>query len=51
MSAETLIDQAGREMQYRAIGTELSTNARRLDAIGIEWERRLSPIKQIAENL
>ncbi|HEY9263700.1 MAG TPA: metalloregulator ArsR/SmtB family transcription factor [Microlunatus sp.] len=43
--------RSGREMQYRVIGTELSTTARRLDAIGIAWDRRLASIKQIAENL
>ncbi|WP_454301727.1 ArsR/SmtB family transcription factor [Salana multivorans] len=43
--------QAGREVQYRVIGTELSATARRLDAIATEWDRRLAAIKQIAENL
>ncbi|MBP8918943.1 MAG: winged helix-turn-helix transcriptional regulator [Micropruina sp.] len=43
--------QVGRELQYRVIGTELSATARRLDAIGTEWDRRLTAIKQIAENL
>ncbi|WP_406031333.1 metalloregulator ArsR/SmtB family transcription factor [Nocardioides sp. NBC_00163] len=43
--------QAGREVQYRVVGSELSTVARRLDAIGIEWDRRLAAIKQIAERL
>ncbi|TWD82831.1 ArsR family transcriptional regulator [Kribbella amoyensis] len=43
--------QAGREVQYRAIGAPLSAMARRLDAIGTEWDRRLATIKHIAENL
>lgn len=43
--------QAGREVQYRVVGSGLSTVARRLDAIGIEWDRRLAAIKQIAERL
>ncbi|MEU6136917.1 metalloregulator ArsR/SmtB family transcription factor [Nocardioides sp. NPDC047086] len=43
--------QAGREVRYRVVGAGLSTVARRLDAIGIEWDRRLAAIKQIAENL
>lgn len=43
--------QAGREVRYRVVGAGLSTIARRLDAIGIEWDRRLAAIKQIAENL
>ncbi|MDR5699587.1 ArsR/SmtB family transcription factor [Agromyces aerolatus] len=41
----------GREVRYRVIGAELSATARRLDAIGAEWERRLSTIKEIAEGL
>ncbi|RBP61720.1 ArsR family transcriptional regulator [Brevibacterium sanguinis] len=43
--------QAGREVRYRVVGAELSAVARRLDAIGAEWDRRLSAIKQIAENI
>lgn len=43
--------QAGREVQYRVIGTHLSATARHLDAIGTEWDRRLAAIKHIAENL
>lgn len=43
--------QAGREVQYRVIGAQLSATARRLDAIGSEWDRRLAAIKQIAEDL
>ncbi|MET9274766.1 metalloregulator ArsR/SmtB family transcription factor [Kribbella sp. NPDC003557] len=43
--------QAGREVQYRVIGARLSATARRLDAIGTEWDRRLAAIKHIAENI
>ena len=43
--------RVGREVQYRVIGSQLSTTARRLDAIGAEWDRRLALIKQIAEGL
>jgi len=43
--------RVGREVQYRVIGSQLSTTARHLDAIGAEWDRRLAAIKQIAEGL
>ena len=43
--------RVGREVQYRVIGSQLSSTARRLDAIGAEWDRRLAAIKQIAEGL
>ncbi|TDE91742.1 ArsR family transcriptional regulator [Occultella glacieicola] len=43
--------KAGREVQYRVIGTELSATARRLDAIGTEWDRRLAALKHVAESL
>jgi len=43
--------RAGREIQYRVIGSQLSETARRLDAIGVEWDRRLASIKRIAEGL
>lgn len=43
--------QRGREVQYRALGAELSATARRLEAIGTAWERRFGAIKQIAESL
>ncbi|QJU54200.1 metalloregulator ArsR/SmtB family transcription factor [Herbiconiux sp. KACC 21604] len=43
--------RAGREVRYRVLGAELSATAQRLDAIGVEWERRLSAIKEIAEGL
>jgi len=41
----------GREVRYRVIGSELAATARRLDAIGAEWDRRLAAIKEIAEGL
>ena len=43
--------RVGREVQYRVIGSQLSATAQRLDAIGVEWDRRLAAIKQIAEGL
>lgn len=43
--------RVGREVRYRVIGSQLSATARRLDAIGAEWERRLAVIKEIAEGL
>jgi DNA-binding transcriptional ArsR family regulator len=41
--------RAGREIRFRVLGAELSATARRLDAIGAEWDRRLASIKRIAE--
>jgi DNA-binding transcriptional ArsR family regulator len=43
--------RAGREVRFRVIGSEVSATARRLDAIGAEWDRRLAAIKEIAEQL
>ncbi len=43
--------RVGREVQYRVIGSQLSATARRLDAVGAEWERRLAMIRKIAEEL
>ncbi len=43
--------RAGRELRYRVLGSELSATARRLDAVGAAWERRLAAIKEIAEDL
>ena len=43
--------RVGREVQYRVLGSQLRETATRLDAIGIEWDRRLAAIKEIAENL
>jgi DNA-binding transcriptional ArsR family regulator len=43
--------RAGREVRYRVLGSQLSATARRLDALGAEWDRRLAAIKDIAEQL
>jgi len=43
--------RAGREVRYRVVGSQLTATARRLDAIGVEWESRLAAIKTIAESL
>ena len=43
--------RVGREVQYRVIGSQLSDTARRLEAIGVKWDRRLAAIKEIAERL
>lgn len=43
--------RVGREVRYRVLGAQLSATARRLDALGAEWDRRLAAIKQIAEGL
>jgi DNA-binding transcriptional ArsR family regulator len=43
--------RVGREVRFRVIGSQLSATARRLDAIGTEWDRRLAAIKRIAEGL
>lgn len=43
--------RAGREVRYRVLGSQLSLAARRLDRIGVEWDRRLAAIKRIAEGL
>ena len=43
--------RVGREVRYRVIGAQLSDTARRLEAIGAEWDRRLAAIKQIAEEM
>ena len=43
--------RVGREVRYRVVGSSLSETARRLDAIGAEWDRRLAEIKRIAEGL
>lgn len=43
--------RVGREVQYRVIGSQLAATARRLDAIGAQWDRRLVAIKEIAEGL
>lgn len=41
----------GREVRFRIVGSQLSATARRLDAVGAEWDRRLAAIKRIAEQL
>jgi DNA-binding transcriptional ArsR family regulator len=43
--------RVGREVRYRVVGAELAATARRLDAIGAEWDRRLAAIKELAEGL
>lgn len=43
--------KVGREVRFRVIGAELRATARRLDEIGVEWDRRLAAIKKIAEEL
>ena len=41
--------KVGREVRFRVIGSELSATARRMEALGRAWERRLAAIKDIAE--
>jgi DNA-binding transcriptional ArsR family regulator len=43
--------RAGREVRYRVLGSELAASARRLEAQGAAWDRRLAAIKEIAEGL
>ena len=43
--------RVGREVRYRVLGAQLTETARRLEAIGTEWDRRLAAIKRIAEGL
>jgi len=43
--------RVGREVRYRVLGAQLSEAARKLEAIGTEWDRRLAAIKRIAEGL
>ena len=43
--------RVGREIQFRVVGARLSETARRLEAIGAEWDRRLAVIRDIAEQL
>ncbi|WP_307861152.1 metalloregulator ArsR/SmtB family transcription factor [Microbacterium sp. SD291] len=43
--------RVGRELRFRVVGAELAATAKRLDAIGREWDRRLAAIKEIAEGL
>ena len=41
--------RVGREVRYRVVGAQLSATARRLEAIGAAWDRRLSTIREITE--
>ena len=41
--------RVGRELRFRVLGATLGATARRLDAVGAEWDRRLAAIKRIAE--
>lgn len=43
--------RVGREIRYRVLGARLGDTARRLDALGAEWDRRLAAIAHIAEEL
>ena len=43
--------RVGREVRYRVVGAEFAATARRLEAVGAEWDRRLAAIKEIAEGL
>jgi DNA-binding transcriptional ArsR family regulator len=38
--------RVGREVQYRVIGSQLGETARRLEALGAQWDRRLAAIRQ-----
>jgi DNA-binding transcriptional ArsR family regulator len=53
LEAAGLVDRvpAGREVRFRVIGSEISDVARRLDALGAVWDRRLAAIRDIAESL
>ena len=43
--------RVGRELRYRVLGAQLGETARRLEQLGVQWDRRLAAIKQIAEGL
>ena len=43
--------RAGREVRFRVLGGELTAVARRLEAVGAAWDRRLAEIRRIAEEL
>lgn len=43
--------RVGRELRFRVVGAELAATAKKLDAIGRAWDRRLAAIKEIAEGL
>ena len=42
--------RVGREIRFSAAGSRLSAVGRAIDAVGAGWERRLSAIKEAAEN-
>ncbi|HXH34270.1 MAG TPA: metalloregulator ArsR/SmtB family transcription factor [Plantibacter sp.] len=42
--------RVGREVRFRVVGAQLNDTAKRLDAIGAGWDRRLAAIKHIAES-
>lgn len=39
----------GKEVRYQAVGATLSDTARRLEQLGVLWDRRLQRIKELAE--
>lgn len=41
--------RVGRDVRFRVVGAQLSHTARRLDAVGAEWDRRLDAIRRLAE--
>jgi DNA-binding transcriptional ArsR family regulator len=43
------VEQRGRELVHRALGSRLSEVARELEAVGRAWEQRLASIKTQAE--
>jgi DNA-binding transcriptional ArsR family regulator len=43
--------RVGRELRFRVVGAQVSAVARRLEAAGAQWDRRLADIKEIAESL
>ncbi len=43
--------RVGREVRFRVVGATLDATARRLEALGAEWDARLAAIRQIAESL
>lgn len=53
LEAAMLVDSVreGRSVRHRAIGASLSALADRLDAIGRQWDARLSSLARIAETL
>ncbi len=53
LSEVGLVEQvpAGREVRYRALGSQLSATARALERVGAQWDARLALIKEIAEGL